>query len=142
MASVAATVDTGTFKQPILTAKAKQVTRNAAARRDRRGPQGDDARRRHQRHGGRARLRPDVYAKTGTADIQGQGQPNSWLVAFDPAKDVAVACLVVNAGYGAQFAGPEVGVVPERLLSRCRDRGCTRPPLDRLPALRLRARAK
>ena len=47
-----------------------------------------------------------VYAKTGTADIQGQDQPNSWLIAFDPTKDVAVACLVVNAGYGAQFAGP------------------------------------
>jgi hypothetical protein len=38
----------------------------------------------------------------------GQEQPNSWLVAFDPTKDIAVACLVVNAGYGAQFAGPEV----------------------------------
>ena len=50
---------------------------------------------------------PGVYAKTGTADIQGQEQPNSWLVAFEPAKDVAVAFLVVNAGYGAQFAGPE-----------------------------------
>ena len=23
-------------------------------------------------------------------------------------KDVAVACLVINAGYGAQVAGPEV----------------------------------
>ncbi len=30
------------------------------------------------------------------------------LIAFDPAQDVAVACLVVNAGYGAQYAGPEV----------------------------------
>jgi cell division protein FtsI/penicillin-binding protein 2 len=51
---------------------------------------------------------PDVYAKTGTADITGHGQPNSWLIAFDPSKDVAVACLVLNAGYGAQVAGPEV----------------------------------
>jgi cell division protein FtsI/penicillin-binding protein 2 len=51
---------------------------------------------------------PDVYAKTGTADINGQEQPNSWLVAFAQDKDVAVACLVLNAGYGAQFAGPEV----------------------------------
>ena len=33
---------------------------------------------------------PGVYAKTGTADIQGQEQPNSWLIAFDPAQDVAV----------------------------------------------------
>ena len=81
---------------------------HAAARGDRRGPQGDDARRRHQRHGGRPRLRPDVYAKTGTADIQNQGKPNSWLVAFDPGQDVAVGCLVLDAGYGAQFAAPEV----------------------------------
>jgi cell division protein FtsI/penicillin-binding protein 2 len=53
-------------------------------------------------------LGPDVYAKTGTADVQGQDQPNSWMVAFDPDKDVAIAALVVNAGYGAQAAGPEV----------------------------------
>ena len=51
---------------------------------------------------------PGVYAKTGTADVNGQGQPNSWLIAFAPAKDVAVACLVLNAGYGAEVAGPEV----------------------------------
>ena len=51
---------------------------------------------------------PNIYAKTGTADIKGQDQPNSWLIAFDPDTDVAVACLVLNAGYGAQVAGPEV----------------------------------
>ena len=34
---------------------------------------------------------PDVYAKTGTADIVGQEQPNSWLIAFDPNDDIAVA---------------------------------------------------
>jgi cell division protein FtsI/penicillin-binding protein 2 len=38
----------------------------------------------------------------------GQAQPNSWFVAFDPNQDVAVACLVLNAGYGAQFAAPGV----------------------------------
>jgi cell division protein FtsI/penicillin-binding protein 2 len=53
-------------------------------------------------------LGPDVYAKTGTADVQGQEQPNSWMVAFAPDQDVAVAALVLNAGYGAQVAGPEV----------------------------------
>jgi cell division protein FtsI/penicillin-binding protein 2 len=51
---------------------------------------------------------PNVYAKTGTADIQGQEQPNSWLIAFDSSADVAVGCLVLDAGYGAQYAGPEV----------------------------------
>jgi hypothetical protein len=30
------------------------------------------------------------------------------MIAFDPQADIAVGTLVVNAGYGAQFAGPEV----------------------------------
>jgi hypothetical protein len=108
MASVAATVDTGTFKQPILRLNTRQIT---AARL----PASTDASlktvmRAVVTSGTAAGLGfgPTVYAKTGTADIQGQDQPNSWLIAFDPTQDIAVACLVVNAGYGAQFAGPEV----------------------------------
>ena len=88
---------------------------------------------------------PDVYGKTGTADIVGQQQPNSWFVAFDPVKDVAVACLVLNAGYGAQYAAPEVSSFPEQLLARpppglasvilkvaCRE-GSTPPAVRRRP---------
>ncbi len=108
MASVAATVDSGTFRQPILLAGARQVTATAL-------PASTDAQLKQMMQAvvssGTAApigFGPGVYAKTGTADIQGQEQPNSWLIAFDPAQDVAVACLVVNAGYGAQFAGPEV----------------------------------
>ena len=108
MASVAATVDTGTFKQPILTDTAKQATATPL-------PAATDAGLKQmmravvtQGTGAGLGFGSTVYAKTGTADVVGQGQPNSWLVAFDPTKDVAVACLVVNAGYGAQFAGPEV----------------------------------
>jgi cell division protein FtsI/penicillin-binding protein 2 len=51
---------------------------------------------------------PGVYAKTGTADVAGQDQPNAWMVAFDPDQDAAIAALVVNAGHGSQVAGPEV----------------------------------
>jgi hypothetical protein len=108
MASVAATVDAGMFKQPILVAGTKQVTATAL-------PASTDAQLKQMMQavvtsGTAASIGfgPGVYAKTGTADIQGQEQPNSWLIAFDPAKDVAVGCLVVNAGYGAQYAGPEV----------------------------------
>jgi len=108
MASVAATVDSGTFKQPILLPGTKQATATAL-------PASTDAQLKQLMQAvvtsGTAAgigFGPGVYAKTGTADIQGQEQPNSWLIAFDPAQDVAVACLVVNAGYGAQFAGPEV----------------------------------
>ena len=107
MASVAATVDNGTFKQPILVDGIKQVTATPL-------PVSTDSQLKEMMRdvvtsGTAAGLGfgPDVYAKTGTADIQGQDQPNSWLVAFDPSKDVAVGTLVVNAGYGAQFAGPE-----------------------------------
>jgi cell division protein FtsI/penicillin-binding protein 2 len=108
MASVAATVDYGSFKQPILVPGTKQVTATAL-------PASTDAdlktvMRAVVTYGTAAAIGfgPDVYAKTGTADIVGQEQPNSWLVAFDPEADVAVACLVLDAGYGAQFAGPEV----------------------------------
>ena len=108
MASVAATVDTGTFKQPILLTGTSQVTATAL-------PASTDAQLKQMMRAvvtsGTAApigFGSGVYAKTGTADVQGQQQPNSWLIAFDPAKDVAVACLVVNAGHGAQFAGPEV----------------------------------
>ena len=107
MASVAATVDNGTFKQPILVDGIKQLTATPL-------PGSTDSQLKEMMRdvvtsGTAAGLGfgPDVYAKTGTADIQGQDQPNSWLVAFDPSKDVAVGTLVVNAGYGAQFAGPE-----------------------------------
>jgi hypothetical protein len=108
MASVAATVDYGSFKQPVLVPGTKQVTADAL-------PASTDTylkevMRAVVTEGTAAGIGfgPDVYAKTGTADIKGQEQPNSWLVAFDPNDDLAVADLVLNAGYGAQFAGPEV----------------------------------
>jgi hypothetical protein len=108
MASVAATVDTGTFKQPILTVKAKQVTATPL-------PAATDAGLKEmmrdvvtQGTAAGLGLGSTVYAKTGTADIQGQEQPNSWLIAFDPTQDIAVACLVLDSGYGASVAGPEV----------------------------------
>ena len=108
MASVAATVENGSFKQPILTAGTKQVTASALP-----AATDDDLKQmmRAVVTEGTADdigFGPTVYAKTGTADVVGQGQPNSWLIAFDPTKDIAVAALVLNAGYGAQFAGPEV----------------------------------
>jgi cell division protein FtsI/penicillin-binding protein 2 len=108
MASVAATVDAGTFRQPYLVAGAKRVTATPL-------PASTDSQLKQMMQAvvssGTAAgvgFGSGVYAKTGTADIQGQEQPNSWLIAFDPAQDVAVASLVVNAGYGAQYAGPEV----------------------------------
>jgi hypothetical protein len=115
MASVAATVDTGTFHQPILVPGTKQVSATPL-------PAGTDSQLKEMMRdvvtegtGAGLGFGPDVYAKTGTADIVGQDQPNSWFVAFDPDMDVAVACLVVDAGYGAQFAAPEVKAVLDSL---------------------------
>ena len=108
MASVAATIDTGTFQQPYLTPGGPRVSAKPL-------PATTDAWLKEMMRAvvtsGTAApigFGPDVYAKTGTADVDGQGKPNSWLMAFEPSSDVAVACLVVNAGYGAQYAGPEV----------------------------------
>ena len=79
MASVAATVDNGSFEQPILVAGTKQVTATPL-------PQSTDAYLKEMMRavvtsGTAAGLGfgPTVYAKTGTADIQNQGKPNSWL---------------------------------------------------------------
>jgi cell division protein FtsI/penicillin-binding protein 2 len=108
IASVAATVDSGTFRQPVLVPGASQrLATPLPASTD----MGLKQMMRAVVSSGTAAglgFGPDVYAKTGTADINGQEQPNSWFVAFDPDEDVAVACLVLNAGYGAQFAAPEV----------------------------------
>jgi hypothetical protein len=107
MASVAATVANGTFRQPILVEGIKQV--GATPLPSKTDSQLKQMMREVVTSGTAAGIGfgPNVYAKTGTASIKGQEAPNSWLVAFDSSKDVAVGCLVVNAGYGAQFAGPE-----------------------------------
>jgi Penicillin binding protein transpeptidase domain len=108
MASVAATVESGQFRQPVLIPGIQTVSASPL-------PPGTDSQLQAMMRdvvtegtAASVGLGPDVYAKTGTADIQGQEQPNSWMVAFAPDKNVAVAALVLNAGYGAQVAGPEV----------------------------------
>jgi len=108
MASVAATVGNGTFEQPIIVPGTKQVTAQPL-------PATTDADMKQMMaavvSSGTAAgigLPAGVIAKTGTADIQSQGKPNSWLIAYDPTANIAVGCLVLNAGYGAAVAGPEV----------------------------------
>jgi Penicillin binding protein transpeptidase domain len=108
MASIAATVDLGSFRQPILVPGAAQISATPLSA-------SVDAQLKQEMRAvvttGTAAgqgFGPDVFAKTGTADINGQEQPNSWFVAFEPDQDVAVAALDINAGYGAQFAAPEV----------------------------------
>jgi hypothetical protein len=108
MASVAATVDSGQFRQPVLVPGTVTVLASPL-------PASTDAQLKDMMRDvvteGTAAgigLGPDIFAKTGTADVQGQDQPNSWMVAFSPDKDIAIAALVLHAGYGAQAAGLEV----------------------------------
>ena len=108
MASVAATVGHGSFQQPYLVPGTKQVTATPL-------PQTTDTYLKEMMRevvtsGTAAGLGfgPNVIAKTGTADIQNQGKPNSWMIAYDSSQDIAVGCLVLDVGYGSLYAGPEV----------------------------------
>jgi Penicillin binding protein transpeptidase domain/NTF2-like N-terminal transpeptidase domain len=118
MASVAATVDTGSFRQPIVVPGQAQIPAM---------PLPGNV---HQylwqmmravtQAGGTAAgvfdgVSSTVYGKTGTADVGGQQQPNSWMVVFDPTLDIAIGCLVLDAGYGASFAAPETAAVLQAL---------------------------
>ncbi len=118
MASVAATVDTGLFKQPIVVPGQAQLSAT---------PLPGSVReylwqmmRAVTQTGGTAAgvfdgVSSAVYGKTGTADVGGQQQPNSWMVVFDPTLNVAIGCLVLDAGYGADFAAPEAADVLQQL---------------------------
>ncbi|MER5636018.1 penicillin-binding transpeptidase domain-containing protein [Kitasatospora sp. NPDC002227] len=105
MASVAATVQNGTFHQPVLVPgmeqqpAAKQLSSDTL-----------DALRQMMRSvvtSGTAAgvgLPSGSGAKTGTAEVGNQAKPNSWLTAYSG--DLAVAVLVEAGGYGADAAGP------------------------------------
>ncbi len=118
MASVAATVDTGSFKQPIVVPGQPQLSATPLP-----GNVRQDLwqmMRAVTQAGGTAAgvfdgVSSAVYGKTGTADVNGQGQPNSWMVVFDPTLNVAIGCLVLDAGYGADFAAPEAANVLQTL---------------------------
>lgn len=118
MASVGATVDAGSFKQPIVVAGQPQLAATPLPAKVHRYLW--QMMRAVTQGGGTAAgvfdsISSAVYAKTGTADVSGQSQPNSWMVAFDPALNVAIGCVVLNAGYGAQVAGPEAAAVLQDL---------------------------
>ena len=114
MASIAATVDTGAFHQPYLvsgltdmatatplpsTVKSdlytlmREVITSGTA----------DA----------VGFGPGIYGKTGTAEAAANkdNYPNGWMIVFDPSKDIAVGCVVVDSNFGASTAGPEVKYV-------------------------------
>jgi cell division protein FtsI/penicillin-binding protein 2 len=108
MASVAATVENGSFKQPIIVPGTKQITATPL-------PSGTKSQLWEMMRdvvtegtAEAAGFGSGVYGKTGTADVSSASNPNAWFVAFDPSKDIAVANVVLSGGYGATAAAPEV----------------------------------
>ena len=109
MASVAATVDTGSFHQPVILPGAKQISASPLPSRT------DEQLKEMMRAvvsypDGTANgigFGADVYAKTGTAEDQPGEAANSWIVVYDPSLNVAIGCVVLEAGAGDEYAGPE-----------------------------------
>ncbi|GAA1997665.1 penicillin-binding transpeptidase domain-containing protein [Catenulispora subtropica] len=113
MASVAATVATGQFHQPILIpgfqapAKAQPLPgdvkenlqtmmRGVITNGTATSLQG---------------ISPSLGAKTGSAEPNNKDKTDSWMIAMDPDHDIAVAALVLNAGFGNSAAGPAIAAM-------------------------------
>jgi len=109
MAAVAATIDNGSFKQPILVPGTTQISATPL-------PPSTQSSLKTLMHAvvtngtlaGVITNAGGAYGKTGTAQVQGK-QDNSWTIAFKG--DYAIAALAVGGGFGASTAGPEVNQV-------------------------------
>ncbi|BFO22264.1 hypothetical protein SHKM778_86520 [Streptomyces sp. KM77-8] len=51
----------------------------------------------------------DIGAKTGSAEVDGENNPDSWFTGFRD--DVAAAAMVKQGGHGGDAAGPIVAAV-------------------------------
>ncbi|WP_019066594.1 penicillin-binding transpeptidase domain-containing protein [Streptomyces hokutonensis] len=115
MASVTATAKTGTFRQPVLvaqslddrqlaTAKGLSASTSAQLRAMmyRTATSGTAA-------GIMAGLGPNIGAKTGSAEVDGQSKSNSWFTGYRG--DVAAAAMTQDGGHGIDAAGPIVRAV-------------------------------
>ncbi|MGW8743260.1 penicillin-binding transpeptidase domain-containing protein [Streptomyces sp. NPDC055794] len=116
MASVSATVKSGSFHQPYLVAPS--VDGRALATASRTMSAGTLAQLRElmsytAAYGTAAEamagVSGDVGAKTGSAEVDGQKQPNGWFTAYRG--DVAAAGVVQQGGHGGETAGPLVAAL-------------------------------
>ncbi|MFF6781548.1 penicillin-binding transpeptidase domain-containing protein [Streptomyces sp. NPDC012510] len=116
MASVVSTAKTGVFKQPYLVAPSVDGRTLATASR----PMSETARSqlrellRYTAAAGTAAeamsgLGPDYGAKTGSAEVDGQKEPNGWFTAWKG--DLASAGVVQQGGHGSESAGPIVAAL-------------------------------
>ncbi|MEU8471565.1 penicillin-binding transpeptidase domain-containing protein [Streptomyces sp. NPDC029006] len=116
MASVAATVRSGTFHQPYLVSPAVDHRTPATASRRLSAGTLSQLRElmRYTAASGTAAeamsgLGPDFGAKTGSAEVDGQKKPNGWFTAYRG--DLAAAGVVQAGGHGGDTAGPIVATL-------------------------------
>ncbi|MGW1077198.1 penicillin-binding transpeptidase domain-containing protein [Streptomyces sp. NPDC002537] len=116
MASVSATVRTGSFHQPYLVAPSLDDRKLAQASRPLQPAAAQQLRSMMRLTavsgtGARAMsgLGGDIGAKTGSAEIDNQPKPNGWFTAYRD--DVAAAAVVPQGGHGGDSAGPIVAAV-------------------------------
>jgi cell division protein FtsI/penicillin-binding protein 2 len=116
MASVASTVDTGTFHQPYLVAPT--VDNRTLAKASRTMSSTTQAELKEVMkytadYGTAAKamagLGPDYGAKTGSAEVDGQKKPNGWFTAYKG--DLVAAGVVQAGGHGGDTAGPIVAAL-------------------------------
>lgn len=111
MASVAATVSTGTFKQPILVPGTPQIPATPL-------PPAVDSQLVslmqgvvNSPEGTASTVFPHnmgIGAKTGSAEASDTPTTDSWMIVFDKTHDIAFCALVLNGGMGYQAAGPVI----------------------------------
>lgn len=113
MASVSATVKSGSFKQPYIVAPSLDDRSLAKAPRTMKSQTASDLRqlmRTTATSGTAAKpmagISGDFGAKTGSAEVGGQKKPNAWFTAYRD--DIAVAAVVPSSGHGGDHAGPVV----------------------------------
>ncbi|MDO0914240.1 penicillin-binding transpeptidase domain-containing protein [Streptomyces sp. DT2A-34] len=116
MASVSATVKSGTFKQPYLVAPTVDNRALATASRSMSASTLSQLRELMAytaAYGTAAEamsgVTGDVGAKTGSAEVDGQKKPNGWFTAYR--NDLAAAGVVQAAGHGGETAGPIVAAL-------------------------------
>ncbi|MFC8229989.1 penicillin-binding transpeptidase domain-containing protein [Streptomyces sp. NPDC057287] len=116
IASITATARNGTFRQPVIVPQSLDDRQLATASRSL--PQNvtrqlNDMMRATASWGtGRAAMASvggDKGAKTGSAEVDGQGTSNSWFTGFS--NDLAAAAVVQSGGHGGDAAGPVVAAV-------------------------------
>ncbi|MBO8193781.1 penicillin-binding protein [Streptomyces oryzae] len=118
MASVSATAQSGTFRQPYLVSPSLDKRTLAKASRTMKPGVNKDLKslmKLTATSGTAAEamsgLSGDVGAKTGSAEVDGQKKPNAWFTAYSG--DVAAAAVVPASGHGGDNAGPVVRKVLE-----------------------------